>query len=189
MPGHGNMFHPPAWWDRGGSPAGSFFFKLWFFVWWQPVFGNHFRVDDCDDTLSLVIMVGDALGGKRNWKRIHLQVVLNEHSALNVGGKVSESQGIKKLQVVVVEFWTLEPTMSSAIITMGRSPTACPFGRTSLSNKISSWFFFSLFPLQVQQQRVHTRSPHTSRRHGTILGHLSPPGVVRAISINAAANR
>ena len=103
-------------------------------------------------------------------------------------GKV-KSQGIKKLQVVVVEFWTLEPTMSSAIITMGRSPTACPFGRTSLSNKISSWFFFSLFPLQVQQQRVHTRSPHTSRRHGTILGHLSPPGVVRAISINAAANR
>ena len=56
-------------------------------------------------------------------------------------GKV-KSQGIKKLQVVVVEFWTLEPTMSSAIITMGRSPTACPFGRTSLSNKISSWFFF-----------------------------------------------
>ena len=41
-----------------------------------------------------------------------------------------------------MEFWTLEPTMSSAIITMGRSPTACPFGRTSLSNKISSWFFF-----------------------------------------------
>ena len=33
-----------------------------------------------------------------------LQVVLNEHSALlNVGGKV-KSQGIKKLQVVVVEF-------------------------------------------------------------------------------------
>ena len=136
-----------------------FFFKLWFFVWWQPVFGNHFRVDDCDDTLSLVIMVGDALGGKRNWKRIHLQVVLNEHSALNVGGKVN-CQGIKELQVVVVEFWTLEPTMSSAIITMGRSPTACPFGKPSLSNKISSWIFFHDFHCRYSNN-VYIPGHHT----------------------------
>ena len=86
--------------------------------------------------------------------------MLNEHSALlNVGGKV-KSQEIKKIQVAVVEFWTLEPTMSSAIITMGRSPTACPFGKPSLTNKVSSRFFFHYFHCRYSNN-VYIPGHHT----------------------------
>ena len=59
-----------------------------------------------------------------------------------------------------MEFWTLEPTMSSAIITMGRSPTACPFGKPSLSNRISSWIFFHYFHFRYSNN-VYIPGHHT----------------------------
>ena len=70
------MFHPPAWWDRGGSPAGIF-----------SNFDSLFGDNQYLGIISVLMIVtttpiGDALGGKINRKRIHLQVALNEHSAL-----------------------------------------------------------------------------------------------------------
>ena len=50
--------------------------------------------------------------------------------------------------------------MSSAIITMGRSPTACPFGKPSLTNKVSSRFFFHYFHCRYSNN-VYIPGHHT----------------------------
>ena len=140
------MFHPPAWWDRGGSPAGSFFLLQTLILCLVTTsIWESFRVVFSDNGWRCSWLVKNASSSRAQWTLC--------------SGKV-KSQGIEKLQVVVVEFWTLEPTMSSAIITMGRSPTACPFGKPSLSNKISSWIFFHDFHCRYSNN-VYIPGHHT----------------------------